>query len=786
TLEIVLIDIDLAGTGNVSVTASSDTEPGGENVVLIESNPGSGLFRGMIPSSTQAPLPDGTLQVTDGDSILVQYVDLDDGMGGMNVVQSHTAMMDCVPPTIFGVSAEGITGDEATVSWTVDQPSTSLVTYDPVTPPATTKGDAVNVLDHSIDLEGLSQCTVYYYSVGSTDPAGNQGLDDNGGAYFHFETLGDFGAGLQPCHQGRVSFDVPTVGCSASLPVTVGDQDLNLDIAAIDTVVVSLTSTSEPNPESIVLTETAPNSSIFSASMPTAPAPAVSADGVLQVKDGDLLTVAYRDDDDGTGRPVTAFDTSVADCVGPQGIQVEVRDITDKDAVIEWTSATETTGHIEWGPSPALGNIAAAGAPATIHAVSIGTFPACGRVFFRVHTTDAAGNSSVVDAGGQPFAFDAFTLNGIVHADGFESDLGWTLEGEWEIGAPQGLGTAPGDPATALEGTQVLGHDLSGQGAAPGDYELIRTRSAISPVLDLSSLSAIELRFDRWLNVENTATSSVDVRDGGGSWQTVWSTTSASDTSWSEQVFDISTHAAGNAAFQVRFLQFSRFRSAAGWNVDRLFVRDGSLPTWDSCVACSGAPTFAGAVGAIDDDPCADSGMTVTWSEAPAWGTGLDGSYAIYRDVSSGFTPGPANLVAAGIAGSSWTDPSPPPDVPLYYVVRAENDESCGSGPDNGGLVDGNSIEVSAINETSQPSSANVGNTLHLDSLNDVHVRLEWAAAAGAASYRVYRSTTPNSGSTTIGSPPAPLYEDSGALLGNGIAYYHVVAADACGNESAE
>jgi hypothetical protein len=30
--------------------------------------------------------------------------------------------------------------------------------------------------------------------------------------------------------------------------------------------------------------------------------------------------------------------------------------------------------------------------------------------------------------------------------------------------------------------------------------------------------------------------------------------------------------------------------------------------------------------------------------------------------------------LAAGIGGTSWTDPAPPSGVTLYYVVRAEND----------------------------------------------------------------------------------------------------------------
>ena len=50
---------------------------------------------------------------------------------------------------------------------------------------------------------------------------------------------------------------------------------------------------------------------------------------------------------------------------------------------------------------------------------------------------------------------------------------GWNLEGEWEVGAPQGLGGSDGfpDPTAAYNNQRVLGTDLTGLGSMPGDYE---------------------------------------------------------------------------------------------------------------------------------------------------------------------------------------------------------------------------------------------------------------------------------------------------------------------------
>ena len=66
-------------------------------------------------------------------------------------------------------------------------------------------------------------------------------------------------------------------------------------------------------------------------------------------------------------------------------------------------------------------------------------------------STDEVGHTTTADVQGAPFEFNAFTVQGVLHQDGFETDAGWTLQGDWEIGAPQGLGTLPGDPATVTK-----------------------------------------------------------------------------------------------------------------------------------------------------------------------------------------------------------------------------------------------------------------------------------------------------------------------------------------------
>ena len=44
----------------------------------------------------------------------------------------------------------------------------------------------------------------------------------------------------------------------------------------------------------------------------------------------------------------------------------------------------------------------------------------------------------------------------------------------------------------------------------------------------------------------------------------------------------------------------------AGWNLDRLIVRDTSFGEYGPCGGCGGAPSFGGVQTVADDNPCAD------------------------------------------------------------------------------------------------------------------------------------------------------------------------------------
>jgi len=225
-MTISLRDDNLQGVPSQNVTLWSDTETAPETVTLQAVEPGSGTFVAAFDLDSVAPVNgDGLLSVSHGDTITVEYIDADDGQGGTNVVVQETAPVDCLPPAISNVQASGITGDEATVTWDTDELSDSSVTYGELTPGSAVATPGL-VTSHSIKLQGLDECTVYVYSVTSTDEAGNAATSDNAGQFHEFAT----GVNNQPEYPSTDT-PLPIVDNTTFTSVlTVTDDDTVLDV----------------------------------------------------------------------------------------------------------------------------------------------------------------------------------------------------------------------------------------------------------------------------------------------------------------------------------------------------------------------------------------------------------------------------------------------------------------------------------------------------------------------------------------------------------------------------
>jgi len=93
------------------------------------------------------------------------------------------------PPSISEITTSNIRSTTAEVDWLTNKLSNSTVVYGSTPSLGTTASDSALVIDHSLILIGLSEETVYYYEVQSTDTQGNTAVDNNGGSYYAFTTL---------------------------------------------------------------------------------------------------------------------------------------------------------------------------------------------------------------------------------------------------------------------------------------------------------------------------------------------------------------------------------------------------------------------------------------------------------------------------------------------------------------------------------------------------------------------------------------------------------------------
>lgn len=159
-----LEDADLSGESSISVQVHSDTET---DPLSVQLTPGSDprIFNGSFPTAEGAPIADTNLEVSDGDTITVEYVDA-------NPPGSRTAeaRIDCRPPDLSALNVSDIGARSAIVHWSSDEYADSQTS---ATPGGATASDATLVETHELLLEGLEACTSYTVMVSSADGAGN-------------------------------------------------------------------------------------------------------------------------------------------------------------------------------------------------------------------------------------------------------------------------------------------------------------------------------------------------------------------------------------------------------------------------------------------------------------------------------------------------------------------------------------------------------------------------------------------------------------------------------------
>lgn len=179
TINLRLVDYDLAGQPSAAINLRSSTEPAGENIALF-ANGTMGLFTGVVATATGPAMADGVLQIQHGNIITAVYQDT-----APPVQRTFTARADLLPPVISGVFTTNRFG-KAQVHWTTDEPARSLLIYGPSPALGSVQTNLLLLTNHTATADGqVSGQTNYFLLVGS-DEAGNVTTNNNAGQLFQY------------------------------------------------------------------------------------------------------------------------------------------------------------------------------------------------------------------------------------------------------------------------------------------------------------------------------------------------------------------------------------------------------------------------------------------------------------------------------------------------------------------------------------------------------------------------------------------------------------------------
>ena len=290
---------------------------------------------------------------------------------------------------------------------------------------------------------------------------------------------------------------------------------------------------------------------------------------------------------DGLSGAVPAGITGIAGtCIVPQcpdPTNLFTDGISRTRADLNWTAGgTETYWNVLWGLSgtfiPGTGGTLISGIttiPQPLTSLIVGTSydwyvqADCDGPFVTGNESNWVGPITFSTAFNTPFT------------EGFEGGvLGWVMDGtnnSWEIDIPTGLAGTIGnpDPAAAHGGTKCAGTDLTVDGA----YNSSESSYLMSPPIDCTSLTTVQLTFWRYLNVENGYDGTyVEVtNDYGSTWNDLGQPLYVQETAWTKVVIDATTLAAGNyVQFRWR-LDSDTSVDYTGWNIDDILIDAISL-----------------------------------------------------------------------------------------------------------------------------------------------------------------------------------------------------------------
>jgi hypothetical protein len=174
-----LVDYNLAGQPNVAITLRSSSEANGESITLLASGT-TGLFTGAVATATGPTIADGILQIQHSDTITAVYQD-----STPPAQRLFTARADLQPPVISGVLTTNRFG-KTQVHWVTDEPARSLLIYGTTPALGTVQTNQLLLTNHTAIADGQVSGQTNYFALVCSDEAGNLTTNNNTGLLFKY------------------------------------------------------------------------------------------------------------------------------------------------------------------------------------------------------------------------------------------------------------------------------------------------------------------------------------------------------------------------------------------------------------------------------------------------------------------------------------------------------------------------------------------------------------------------------------------------------------------------
>lgn len=302
-----------------------------------------------------------------------------------------SAAADGTPPVISAVATSSISLTGATITWTTDEPGSSIVEYGITTSSynSLAGSNSESVTSHSVSLTGLTGNTTYYFRVRSADLAGNSATNDNGGAGWQFVTVADV--------VGPVISNISTLVNNSSAIITWNTNEAatsQVDYGTVSTTLGTTVSTSTLETTHNIILTGLTNNTVYYFRI-------ISADSGNNITTDDNGGVGYSFTTLETpGSPVTIINGSRrpdnADTTPPTISDVVVSDITARTAKVSWRTNEVGNSLVRLGENTEYGSLVGNDLELSVvnHTVMLARLDASSIYHFKVVTYDQAGNRS--------------------------------------------------------------------------------------------------------------------------------------------------------------------------------------------------------------------------------------------------------------------------------------------------------------------------------------------------------------------------------------------------------